>query len=156
MPAHGFGLVAAQLTGKVWSQQWDRLLMGELGRPLGGQVFLLEPEAGSIEQRLDGAFGHLQSSSDLAIAEVLKLAEREDEGRLAMNSSSSSLDPSALRSRWRRRSSSKQRLRATVCTQPPKLKESSTRSIIRSAFMNVSWAMSSASSASPSLRRTRR
>src|SRR5260370_9497063 len=51
--------------------------MGNFGRTLGREVFLLEPEAGTVEQRLDGALGHLQGSRDLAVTQVLKLAEGE-------------------------------------------------------------------------------
>src|ERR1700716_2992907 len=78
MPADGLGLVAAKLTCKVGSQQWGNLLMRQIGGTLGREVFLLESEAGAIEQRLDGAFGHLQVSCDLSVAEVLQLAQREN------------------------------------------------------------------------------
>jgi hypothetical protein len=55
MPADRFGLAAAKLAGKVWSQQRGHLLMGHFGLTLGREVFLLEAEAGAVEQRLDGA-----------------------------------------------------------------------------------------------------
>src|SRR6266849_3357549 len=77
--ADGLGLRAAQLAGEVGSQKWDRLLVGELTLPLRGEVFLLEAEAGPVEQGLDRALGHLQGARDLAVAHVLELAQGQDE-----------------------------------------------------------------------------
>jgi hypothetical protein len=53
--------------------------MSQVSRPFGGDVLLLEPEAGAIEQRFDCALRHLQRARNLAVAEVLELAERKHE-----------------------------------------------------------------------------
>jgi hypothetical protein len=53
--AHSFGLIAAKLAGQVWRQQGNGLGVTELTLAFSGDVFLLEPEAGTVKKRLNGA-----------------------------------------------------------------------------------------------------
>src|SRR5260370_350293 len=93
MPTARFSLTAAKLASSVWSQQRGQLLMGHFGLTLGRAVFLLETEPGPVEQRFDGALGHLQGARDLAVAQVLQLAKREDQAVLLGQPLSDGPDP---------------------------------------------------------------
>src|ERR1700687_3312566 len=73
------GLVAAKLAGQVGSQERNGLRVVELALAFRGDVLLLESQAGTVQQGLDGAFRHLERAGDLAVAQVLQLAKCQHE-----------------------------------------------------------------------------
>src|ERR1700687_1257733 len=80
--ANGFGLGSAELARAARGEERNPLRVAQLTLAFGGDVLLFEPQAGAIEQRLDRAFGHLERVSDLAVAQVLQLAECEHQAVL--------------------------------------------------------------------------
>src|ERR1700681_1394313 len=57
--ADGFGLGASKLAGQVRRQEGNGLLVAQLAFAFRGDVFLLETQARTVKQGLDGALRHL-------------------------------------------------------------------------------------------------
>src|SRR5207237_8739069 len=77
MPPDGLRLLPPQLSGHVWRQEWNDLVVVEVTRRLQGDELLFEAQPGPVEKGLHGALGHFEHRGDAAIAESLELTKCE-------------------------------------------------------------------------------